>query len=147
MDNNRLDCVSRMGIYDNNNVVEQMTEPTAHTIVIKRRPKVKARPRHTKGGRVFTPKTTLEEEDHVKKAWEEQVGKTLACPVEISLRYSPTETILTVLESPHSAKTLRGDLDNYVKLTMDALNEVAWVDDRQIVRISAAKVDANGSKD
>ena len=67
-----------MGIYDNNNVVEQMTEPTAHTIVIKRRPKVKARPRHTKGGRVFTPKTTLEEEDHVKKAWEEQVGKTLA---------------------------------------------------------------------
>ena len=134
-----------MGVHAYNNVVEQMTEPTAHTIVIKRRPKVKARPRHTIGGNVFTPKTTLQEEDHVKQAWEEQVGKTLDCPVEISLRYSPTETILTVLESPHNAKTLRGDLDNYVKLTMDALNEVAWVDDKQIVRISAAKVDANGS--
>ena len=116
-----------------------------NTGTIQRRPKVKARPRHTKGGKVFTPKTTLQEEDHVKQAWEEQVGKTLECPVEISLRYSPTETILTVLESPHNAKTLRGDLDNYVKLTMDALNEVAWVDDKQIVRISAAKVDANGS--
>ena len=119
----------------------------AHTVIINRRPKVKARPRHTKGGQVFPPKTTLQEEDHVKQAWEEQVGEILDCPVEISLCYSPTETVLTVLESPHDAKTLRGDLDNYVKLTMDALNEVAWVDDKQVVRISAVKVDANDSTD
>jgi len=46
-----------------------------------------------------------------------------------------------VLKSPHGAKTLRGDLDNYVKLTLDALNGVAWEDDRQVVRISAVKVD------
>jgi Holliday junction resolvase RusA-like endonuclease len=123
-----------------------MSELKAHTIVISRPPKVKARPRHTKGGQVFTPKTTLDEEKQVKKAWEEQVGKTLDCPVEISLRYSPTETVLTVLESPHDAKSLRGDLDNYVKLTMDALNEVAWEDDKQVVRIAAVKVDNNDGK-
>jgi len=44
------------------------------------------------------------------------------------------------VEGP-SAKTLRGDLDNYVKLTLDALNEVAWDDDGQVVRINASKVD------
>lgn len=119
----------------------------AHTVIINRRPKVKARPRWTKKGHGFTPKTTMEAEDYVRQAWEEQVGETLDCPVEISLRYSPTETVLTVVESPHDAKTLRGDLDNYVKLTMDALNEVAWVDDKQVVRISAVKVDANDSTD
>jgi Holliday junction resolvase RusA-like endonuclease len=32
-------------------------------------------------------------------------------------------------------------LDNYVKLTLDALNGVAWEDDRQVVRIRAVKVD------
>ena len=123
-----------------------MSEPKAYTVIINQRPKVKARPRWTKKGHGFTPKTTMEAEDYVKQAWEEQVGKTLDCPVEISLRYSPTETVLTVLESPHDAKTLRGDLDNYVKLTMDALNEVAWVDDKQVVRIAAVKVDNNDGK-
>jgi Holliday junction resolvase RusA-like endonuclease len=51
---------------------------------------------------------------------------------------------VTVVPSPHNAKTLRGDLDNYIKLTLDALNQVAWVDDRQVVRIMAVKVDAIG---
>jgi Holliday junction resolvase RusA-like endonuclease len=46
-----------------------------------------------------------------------------------------------VVESPHDAKTLRGDLDNYVKLSLDALTGVAWEDDIQVVRIMAVKVD------
>jgi Holliday junction resolvase RusA-like endonuclease len=59
----------------------------------------------------------------------------------VSIVYSPDATILHVTTSPHDAKTLRGDLDNYVKLTLDALNEVAWDDDGQVVRIHASKVD------
>tara|TARA_Y100001951_G_scaffold95548_1_gene93169 strand:- start:290 stop:649 length:360 start_codon:yes stop_codon:yes gene_type:complete len=112
-----------------------------YSVVIERRPKVKARPRHTKKGHVFTPKETLIEEDYVAQAWRDQVGEQIEGPVEVFVAYSPTCTLLTVVESPHDAKTLRGDLDNYIKLTLDALNKVAWDDDNQVVRISAVKVD------
>lgn len=112
-----------------------------YTITVPRRPKVKARPRHNKRGQIFTPKSTLEEEDHVAAAWSEQVGEILNGPLELYIAYSPSETILHVLPSPHGSRTLRGDLDNYVKLTLDALNGVAWGDDGQVVRITAVKVD------
>ena len=112
-----------------------------YTITVSRKPKVKARPRHNKRGQVFTPKSTLEEEDHVAAAWSEQVGEILSGPLEVYVAYSPSETILHVLPSPHGSRTLRGDLDNYVKLTLDALNGVAWGDDGQVVRITAVKVD------
>jgi|TARA_R110000787_G_scaffold62483_2_gene141282 Holliday junction resolvase RusA-like endonuclease len=112
------------------------------SIRIQRRPKVKARPRHTKSGKVFTPKGTLDEEREVAAAWQQAKGTLFKGPVEVHLAYTPAETILTVQESPHNARTLRGDLDNYVKLTLDALNGVAWDDDGQVVRIYAVKVDS-----
>ena len=113
----------------------------SYTVIVERRPKVKARPRHTKGGKVFTPASTLQEEDYVAQAWKDQVGEKISGSIEVSVIYSPDATILHVTSSPHNAKTLRGDLDNYVKLTLDALNEVAWDDDRQVVRLNASKVD------
>ena len=112
-----------------------------YTLIIDRKPKVKARPRHTRSGHVFTPQSTLKEEDVIAEEWENQIGEKVDGPVEGLLMYRPTATSITVLRSPHGAKTLRGDIDNYVKLTLDALNGVAWDDDRQVVRVSAVKVD------
>ena len=102
---------------------------------------MKARPRHNKKGQVFTPKGTLDEEKEIATAWQQAKGDLFEGPVEVYVAYSPTETILTVQESPHDARTLRGDLDN-LKLTLDALNGVAWADDGQVVRILAVKVDS-----
>jgi len=38
------------------------------------------------------------------------------------------------------APTLKPDLDNVVKMVMDALTKVAWKDDAQVISISASKV-------
>ena len=112
-----------------------------YTIIVDRRPKVKARPRHNKKGQVFTPKTTLQEEDHVAEAWVTQGGKITDQPVEVMLVYSPTQTVITVVPSPHNAKTLRGDLDNYVKLALDGIQRAGIiVNDQQVVHIDATKV-------
>jgi Holliday junction resolvase RusA-like endonuclease len=42
-------------------------------------------------------------------------------------------------EDPANPKLRRGDIDNYCKLICDALNGVAWKDDRQIARILVVK--------
>jgi Holliday junction resolvase RusA-like endonuclease len=34
---------------------------------------------------------------------------------------------------------LRGDIDNYVKTILDALNGVAWRDDSQVVKVTGIK--------
>ena len=35
---------------------------------------------------------------------------------------------------------MRGDIDNYMKLVMDALNGVAWTDDRWIIVFDGRKM-------
>ena len=74
----------------------------------------------------------MDEEKEIATAWQQAKGTLFKGPVEVHLAYTPTETLLTVQESP----------DNYVKLTLDALNGVAWADDGQVVRILAVKVDS-----
>ena len=34
-----------------------------------------------------------------------------------------------------------GDLDNYIKVTLDSLNRRAYLDDKQVVRIEATRLD------
>lgn len=104
-------------------------------------PKAKARPRATKTGRVYTPKSTSDAEAVVAQAWMDAGGEITDGPVEVLLVYTPENVTVTVFQSPHHATKLRGDLDNYIKLTLDALNGVAWHDDKQVVRINAVKMD------
>lgn len=40
---------------------------------------------------------------------------------------------------PEKTSPLRGDIDNYVKTVMDALNGKAYADDRQVQKLRAAK--------
>lgn len=90
----------------------------------------------TRYGRVFTPKTTLEAEAVIAQLWD---GPCYEGLVQLECAFTPTGTVVTVSPVDVQESKLRGDLDNYVKLLMDGLNGVAWLDDKQVTIIGAVK--------
>jgi len=106
-------------------------------------PRAKGRPRTTfKAGanyRTFTPRATVEAERNLRDQWDQPIVQG---PIAVGLMMSDTNVGIHIIESPDctSRYLKRGDIDNYAKLIMDALNGVAWVDDRQIVSLSVRKM-------
>lgn len=90
----------------------------------------KGRPRFTRTGGVYTPKTTIDWEKHVKASWIEQQGST-------SLT-GPLSAYIYIM-GDHTAKK---DVDNMAKSILDGLNKVAYADDSQIVRLMVSKIPA-----
>ena len=84
-------------------------------------PVPKGRPRMTKTGHTYTPKRTKEYEDEIGSAW---ISLSPRPPMFTGL----VELTVNVRERVHAA-----DLDNYVKIVGDALNGLAWEDDKQVV--------------
>ena len=72
-----------------------------------------------------------------QQGWPAAAGQ----PVEVCIQLHPRTTKQTAAQirrgEPEQASAVRLDLDNCIKVTLDALNGVAWVDDNQVVRISA----------
>ena len=113
-------------------------------------PKGKGRPRFTKSGHTYTPKSTAEYETAVKAAYYEAVGASCRFEAEIPL----CMYITAYCGIPKSAgkkkradmmsqlilPTKKPDADNIVKVIADALNRVAYHDDAQIVRLKYRKV-------
>jgi len=110
-----------------------------HTFTVQGRPKPKERPRSLRAtGRTYTPKTTLEVQ---QKIAEQYAGPVFEGPVEIEVIFSPTETHVVISDLPPDARSkLGGDLDNYLKLLGDALQGVAYKNDKQIHKITARKM-------
>lgn len=93
-----------------------------------------------KGGRhmTFTPKATRDAEAALGAQW---AGDPLQGPIAVLLGLwdDHIDVSVDVCPEPVSPKLRRGDIDNYTKLVLDALNGVAWVDDRQIAQLGVRK--------
>ena len=103
-------------------------------------PRAKQRPRttYTKGNpRTYTPKETVAAELALARQWpHDPVSGPIR--VEITMDNEAVHVLIEPCEE-HGSSKLRGDIDNYSKLVMEALNGVAWVDDKQIVTLIIRK--------
>lgn len=112
-------------------------------------PVAKARPRMTRSGHVYTPDKTTKAENAIRRAWQEKRGEMIEGPVAVSIvfmlkmpvNWSKAKKLMAQDQEVLPCK--KPDVDNLVKTVMDALNELAWNDDKQVVELSARKVYAS----
>lgn len=93
-------------------------------------PQSKQRPRLGKGGRVYTPTKT--------KRYEQAVAGCYLVATKGKRRNTytgPVELRIVCTFADHR----RRDLDNVIKCVADGLNDIAYDDDSQVVRISAER--------
>ena len=86
----------------------------------------KARPRWAPRGGTYTAPRTVRAEAHVIQS----------CFVQ-NPRLRPQDGLMGLEVQFHLAGLGRADIDNLLKLVADALNGIAWHDDRQVTRLSA----------
>lgn len=108
-----------------------------HHQVFEWKPKTKARPRVTKYG-TYTEKATLDAEANIRNQYD---GPLFEGPVKVSIEFTNTQVHFTIEDcEPYLNRRLNGDIDNFEKLILDSLNEKAYVDDKQIVSLTAIKL-------
>ncbi len=111
-------------------------------------PKGKGRPRFTKSGNTYTPKETSEYEALVAMAYKskskgEYFDKGVPLRMVIAAYYGIPKSVgkreSGQMVSGEIRPQKKPDLDNVIKIIMDALNGVAYHDDAQVVSVQAHK--------
>lgn len=104
----------------------------------------KERPRSNKNSMaVYTPTPTKKAEERLQKLFRDFVGpewEALTGPLEVNFEFDDETVGLIIRRAPKHTSKLRGDLDNYAKTALDALNGLAYVDDRYVERMTAVKL-------
>lgn len=112
-------------------------------IVIPGKPQGKGRPRFTRYGSVYTPPSTRIYEEKIREAWgdRELIHSPITIWIDaylpISSSASKTDKYLMKIGSIKAAK--KPDIDNVIKAVLDALNGIAYDDDKQVVILHAVK--------
>jgi len=104
----------------------------------------KARPRMSRSGHVYTPQKTKDAEALVQ-FYAQTHCPPVTGPVTLRMVFgmpipkSYTKKQRTSIDAGilHPCKT--PDIDNLIKLILDGLNGIAYVDDKQVIEISAVK--------
>ena len=92
------------------------------------KPVGKGRPRFNRNGRTYTPKDTRDHEALI--AWHAKAAMNRRSPLD-----GPVEVrMLFVLPDRR-----RRDIDNLLKLGLDAMNGIVYADDTQVHRVEATK--------
>ena len=109
-------------------------------------PQGKGRPRFT-GKRAYTPKKTADYEKRIAQSYD---GECLAGALFVDITAffpipkSYTKTQKNAIEKGNLAPTKKPDADNIGKIVLDALNGVAYEDDKQVVDLRVKKKYAVG---
>lgn len=102
------------------------------------KPQGKARPRFTRQGRAYTPEKTVYYETQIRQAYINAGGELISdsAPILICITACFKKAKSNKMPSP----TLKPDTDNIAKAVCDALNSVAYKDDKQITCLTVDKV-------
>ncbi len=106
----------------------------------------KQRPRVCRHG-TFTPKKTKDYEQLIRNNYMAQDGTFFkkGIPVQVNIKAfkrppkSTTKKNLKLIEQGLFPWTKKIDIDNCIKSVLDALNNVAYADDGQVINIKASK--------
>ena len=121
--------------------------------IVAGKPMGKQRPRVTRT-HTYTPKKTVDYEKHVKAQFR------LAYPKHKLLETPARMVILACMAIPKATSkknrskmasgelrpTKKPDIDNIIKIVADALNQVAYLDDKQIVSSACEKIYSNRAR-
>lgn len=108
------------------------------TFIVKGTVLGKPRPRFA-NGRCYTPIKFVNYEREIAKAFLRAGGKRTVLPVQVDILISrplPKGRKKDIIEEED---TFKPDIDNIVKIVLDGLNGVAYVDDTQVTKITAVK--------
>lgn len=111
-------------------------------------PQGKARPRFTKTGRAYTPKSTVDYENTVKIMYRRVCGSAkFEKGVSLKMNITAYFDIPKSTSKKKRAQMLKGnirptkkpDADNIAKVIADSLNGLAYYDDAQLVDVNVRK--------
>ena len=115
-----------------------------YIFTVKGQPKGKGRPRFTKNGHVYTPESTRIYEEEIKLRYKEKYKNEMLdgnIAVEVFINKKPASYLGISKYNKLLGKycNIKPDTDNVVKAVLDALNGVAYADDKNVVEIYAVK--------
>lgn len=118
------------------------------SFVIPTAPLGKERPRLAGKGAIYTPTKTKAYENFIKGCYIEQCGDVSFGARSIKMDVKAYVPLISKLKKAEREAALRGELkptakpdaDNILKAILDALNELAYDDDRAIYKISVERI-------
>lgn len=118
------------------------------TLIIPGSPVPKGRPRFTKTGHTYTDAKTRNAENAIASAWrmvsngrpphDGAIHVRMQCVFPIPASWPKWKRELAASSEGRVPYVGRPDIDNLIKI-LDGLNGLAWIDDSQIINITARK--------